>query len=83
MRWDAPDFIAFGEVSGYRVFSDSIHVEHFLVKNVSLEIELNGRDTAEEVYELFVTTDARGVQYRSATARCDITTVERGSVYAL
>ena len=81
MRWDAPDFIAFGEVRGYIVFSDNGLHKDKVVTNVRTEIELNGIDdieTAEEVYGLFVKIDRLGRERQSAPARCDFTTVNRG-----
>ena len=78
MRWDAPDFIAYGDVRGYIVFSDNGLHKDKVVTNVRTEIELNGIETAEGVYGLFVKVDRFGVQYCSAPARCDFTTMERG-----
>ena len=90
MQWQNPDFIAFGEVNRFRIYSSFPGVDvNEARQGYRFEIELDGiddRETMEGVFELSVTTDApsgANGDYRSAPARCDFNTVDRGMYIVL
>ena len=85
MQWQNPDFIAFGEIPGFQVYSTFPGIDiNESIRGFHYEIELDGIDdieTAEGVYHLLVRGDARSnanEDYLSAPARCDINTLKRG-----
>ena len=86
MQWQSPDFIAFGEVDKFHVYSSFPGVG--AIRGFRYEIELDGidnRETKEGIFRLLLRTDApsgANKDYMSAPARCDFNTVERGMYIA-
>ena len=80
MRWEPPDFIAAGQSDDYIVYSGNGMQFSYLVHGLHTEIDLSGVDdteTIEEVYAVFVASDIPGGT--NSPARCDFSTVERGT----
>ena len=85
MQWQNPDFIAFGEIPGFRVYSTFPGIDvNESIRGFHYEIELDGIDdieTVEGVHRLLVRSDMQSNSngdYLSAPARCDFNTVARG-----
>ena len=86
MQWQNPDFIALGEIPGFRVYSTFLGIDvNTVIRGFHYEIELDGIDdmeTTEGVYQLLVRGDAQSNEnedyYLSAPARCDVNTLGRG-----
>jgi hypothetical protein len=85
MQWQNPDFIALGEIPGFRVYSTFLGIDvNTVIRGFHYEIELDGIDdieTTEGVYQLLVRGDAQSNEnedyYLSAPARCDVNTLGR------
>ena len=92
LQWENPDFIAFGEVERFHVYSPLNYpagvTVNEVVRGLHFEIDLVGiddRETMEGVYILFVRSDhssnAQG-DYQSASARCVFNTLNRGTLFS-